>query len=485
MPTWRHERYAQPTLMNSDAMHSLTTSITRVMSALISLTLIIGVLAATEPAGALTPEEDELIELINQERSSRGMNPLTEYWDLTDDARVWSDQMAADGSPLHNPDLASITSNWHKLAENVGVGTGVAQIHRAFMNSSVHRANILDPSMDHIGVGVTHPSGEPLWVTVDFMDGNGEPLNVDPTAPDIEVERAAGRDRYATAADIASAMFPDADTVYIATGENFPDALASGPAAGHVSAPVLYVKKNSIPRATINELNRLKPESIIVTGGTAAISDAVYNQLKSYTESIARHSGSNRYATAAVISRNAFATRTETVYIATGETYPDALVAGPAAITDQAPLLLVKRNSLPSHTRNELNRLKPETIIIVGGTGNVSSGIQTQLASYATKVTRQAGSDRWSTGQTVSTMAFSPGSSDIVYVAYGNGWPDSVAGTAAAAQVPGPILLVRTYSIPSATRQELARLSPERIMIFGGTAVVANSVTTTLNTYIK
>jgi putative cell wall-binding protein len=471
--------------MKSDTMHILTTSITRVMSALISLTLLIGVLAATAPADALTPEEDEFIELINQERSSRGLNPLIEYWDLTDDARAWSDQLNADGSLSHNPDLASITSNWLGLAENVGVGAGVAQLHQAFMDSSQHRAHILDPLLDHIGVGVTHGSGELLWVTIDFMNSNGEPLTVDPTAPDIVVERAAGRDRYATAADISSTMFPNADTVYIATGENYPDALAAGPAAGHANAPVLYVKKNSIPRATINELNRLDPETIIVTGGTAVISDSVYNQLASYTESIARHSGSNRYATAAVISRNAFSTGTKTVYIATGETYPDALVAGPAAITDRAPLLLVKRNSLPLHTRNELNRLNPEAIIIVGGTGNISSGVQAQLASYATRVTRQAGSDRWSTGRTVSTRAFSPATSDIVYIAYGNGWPDSVAGTAAAAQVPGPILLVRTYSIPSATRQELARLSPERIMVFGGTAVVANSVTTTLNTYIK
>jgi putative cell wall-binding protein len=115
----------------------------------------------------------------------------------------------------------------------------------------------------------------------------------------------------------------------------------------------------------------------------------------------------------------------------------------------------------------------------------VTSGVQAQLASYATNVRRQAGSDRWPTGQTVRTVAFSPGTSNIVSIAFGNGWPDSVAGTAAAAQVPGPILLVQMYSIPSATRQELARLSHGRIMIFGGTAVVANSVTVTLNAYIR
>jgi putative cell wall-binding protein/uncharacterized protein YkwD len=471
--------------MNTDAMHNQTTSTTRVMSALISLILLIGLLAATTPADALTPEEDEFIELINQERSSRGLNPLTEYWDLTDDARVWSDQLNADGSLSHNPDLESITSNWRGLAENVGVGAGVAQLHRAFMNSSQHRANVLDPSLDHIGVGVTHGSGRPLWVTIDFMESNGAPLNVDPTAPAIDVERAAGRDRYATAADIASTMFPRADTVYVATGENFPDALTAGPAAGHENAPVLYVRKGSVPGATVKELIRLKPKKIIVTGGTAVISNNVFNELARYTTTIARHSGINRYATAAIISQNVFPTSTGVVYIADGETYPDALVAGPAAISDGAPLLLVKRSSVPSHTRNELSRLDPHTIIIVGGTNNVSLAVETELNRYANTVTRHAGSDRWATGRAVSGSAFSPTTSDIVYIAYGNGWPDSVAGTAAASQVPGPILLVRTYSLPAATREELARLNPERIMVFGGTAVVAESVLATLNAYLK
>jgi putative cell wall-binding protein len=466
-------------------MPTQTTITTRVESAAISLILLISLLAAPTPADALTPPEDDFIELINQERSARGSNPLIEYWDLTDDARAWSDHMDAAGSLSHNPDLNAITTHWRALAENVGVGDSVAQLHRAFMNSSGHRANILDPSLEYIGVGVTQKYGGRMWVTIDFMDSGGASLNIDPSAPTIEVERAAGRDRYATAVDISSTMFPHADAVYIATGENFPDALAAGPAAGHANAPVLYVRKNSIPAATINELNRLNPATIVVTGGTAVISDSVFDQLARFATTIRRDSGRDRYATAAVISHRAFPTSADIVYVATGETFPDALVAGPAAISDQAPLLLVRRDSVPSYTRNELARLGPRSIIIVGGTGNVSSGVEAQLANYAQSVTRQSGSDRWATGQTVSAKAFTPTTSDIVYIAYGNGWPDSVAGTAAASQVPGPILLVRTYSIPSATRQELVRLSPERIMIFGGTAVVANSVTTTLNTYIK
>ena len=455
------------------------------MFALTSLILLISILSAVAPASALTPEEDAFIELINQERAKVGLDPVTEYWDLTDDARAWSDTMLAQGFPSHNPNLANITTNWLGLAENVGVGASVSELHKAFMGSATHKANILGSSWDQVGVGVTHPAGGDVWVTIDFMDSGGAPLKVDPTAPAIEVERAAGKDRYATAADIAASMFPTADTVYIATGENFPDALAAGPAAGHEDAPVLYVKKNSVPKATIDELNRLDPQKIIVTGGTAVISSSVFNQLAGYATTVMRRSGANRYATAAAISQNAFPANTNVVYVAAGETYPDALVAGPAAISDQAPVLLVKQASVPSHTRNELTRLNPQTIVIVGGTSSVSSAVEAELGTYANTVTRKAGSDRWATGKIVSASAFSPSTSDIVYIAYGNGWPDSVAGTAAASQVPGPILLVKTYSIPSATRAELDRLNPERIMVFGGTAVVADSVLATLNPYLK
>ena len=450
-----------------------------------SLILLISMLMATTHATALSPEEDDFIEHINQERIEAGLNPITEYWDLTDDARAWSDQMHADGFISHNPDLGSATPTWTRIGENVGVGSSVSGLHESFMSSTGHKGNILNPLWDHLGVGVTHPSGGSLWVTIIFMDSGGAPLNDDPTAPAIDVERAAGKDRYATAGEISSAMFPQADTVYIATGENFPDALAAGPAAGHEDAPVLYVKKNSVPQATVDELKRLSPTEIIVTGGTAVISSSVFNELASYTTTIARHSGPNRYATAAAISLNAFAASTDVVYVAAGETFPDALVAGPAAISDHAPLLLVKQNAVPTHTRTELTRLNPESIIIVGGTSIVSPEVEADLGKYASTVTRQAGADRWATGKAVSASAFTPSSSDIAYIAYGKGWPDAVAGTAAAAQVPGPILLVRTYSIPGATRDELARLDPERIMVFGGTAVVADSVVTTLNDYIK
>jgi len=94
--------------------------------------------------------------------------------------------------------------------------------------------------------------------------------------------------------------------VYVATGENFPDALGAASAAAVNGGPVLLVQKNSIPAETKAELSRLSPDVIYVAGGTAVVSDAVFNELKAYAGSVVRVAGANRYSTAVEVSKSAF-----------------------------------------------------------------------------------------------------------------------------------------------------------------------------------
>ena len=94
--------------------------------------------------------------------------------------------------------------------------------------------------------------------------------------------------------------------VYVATGENFPDALGAASAAAVQAGPVLLVTKTSIPAETKAELTRLSPDVIYVAGGTAVVSDTVFNELKSYAGSVVRLAGANRYSTAAKVSESAF-----------------------------------------------------------------------------------------------------------------------------------------------------------------------------------
>ena len=97
------------------------------------------------------------------------------------------------------------------------------------------------------------------------------------------VDRAAGADRYSTAAAVSAGAFsPGVPVAYIAVGDNFPDALGAGAAAGALGGPVLLTQSNAIPTATRNELIRLQPQSIVVVGGTAVISPSVQVQLGAY-----------------------------------------------------------------------------------------------------------------------------------------------------------------------------------------------------------
>jgi hypothetical protein len=93
--------------------------------------------------------------------------------------------------------------------------------------------------------------------------------------------------------------------VYIVTGVNFPDALGVGPASALNRGPILMVTKTSIPNPTKNELSRLNPDRIVVVGGTAVISPSVESQLRAWAP-VTRIAGSNRYETAALVSRSAF-----------------------------------------------------------------------------------------------------------------------------------------------------------------------------------
>ena len=125
----------------------------------------------------------------------------------------------------------------------------------------------------------------------------GETASFSPFAIGIlDVDRLAGGDRAATAAAISAATFASgAPVAYVATGDDFADALSGGPAAAAEGGPVLLVNKDGIPADTATELARLDPGWIVVLGGAAAISDDVVEQLAAMTDgTVTRLAGADR-----------------------------------------------------------------------------------------------------------------------------------------------------------------------------------------------
>jgi putative cell wall-binding protein len=153
------------------------------------------------------------------------------------------------------------------------------------------------------------------------------------------VERIAGTDRYDTAALVATRAYPQAETVFLASGSNYADALSAGPAAAHVKAPVLLTAQGGLPARTSQALASMGAKNVVVIGGEAAVGASVVQQLEARGLSVRRVAGDNRYSTAVEVAR-AFFTAPEAGYIAAGNSFAAALGATAAAVKADVPLLL-------------------------------------------------------------------------------------------------------------------------------------------------
>lgn len=188
------------------------------------------------------------------------------------------------------------------------------------------------------------------------------------------VERIGGADRYATGRLIVSKAFTVSGTVIIATGRNFPDALAATGVASLQSAPVVLVDglANSLPTATMNLLSGLAAHTAIIAGSEVAVSAGIAQQLHNSGLAVQRYGGVDRYATAALMNQAFFATA-DVAFLATGENFPDALAGAALAGNIGAPLFITRRDCLPDATRTALDALSPTTTVVLGSTAAVSA----------------------------------------------------------------------------------------------------------------
>ncbi len=198
---------------------------------------------------------------------------------------------------------------------------------------------------------------------------------------DGDVDRLAGPDRFATSAAVSAAVFEPGVPVFVATGGNFPDALAGGAAAGIAGGPVLLAGDASgLPEPIAAEFARLAPDTVTILGGEQAVAGTVERQLAlSAGADVRRWAGDDRFATAAAVSAGQFPDGADTVFVATGAAFADALAGTPVAALRGAPVLLVTADDVPAATAAELDRLAPSNIVVLGGTAAVGADVAAAL----------------------------------------------------------------------------------------------------------
>lgn len=291
----------------------------------------------------------------------------------------------------------------------------------------------------------------------------------------LDVQRIAGNDRYATSVAVSQSSHPDgAPVAIVTTGTGFADALAGGPAASQLGGPVLLVSPTRVPAVVLDELRRLRPQRVLVLGGSSAVSDTVVGQLGAEGLAVTRVAGRSRYETAAAVSREVFGAGADVAYVATGTGYADALAGAAAAGVAKAPILLSAPTTLPAVTADELQRLRPQRIVILGGPAALSPAVESALSAHAPDVSRIAGADRYATAAAVAQQF--PGLPTRVFIATGQGFADALAGGPAAAAVGAPVLLVPPTCIPTPVEAQLSRLAHPPVTLLGGASVLTAAV---------
>lgn len=210
-------------------------------------------------------------------------------------------------------------------------------------------------------------------------------LNTQCQIKEENIKRIGGKDRYETDALIGNELgSPDNKTAIIATGENYPDALASASFSGFKRIPVLLVNKDSVPDKIKDVLKNLKITKTVIVGGNLVVGKEVEDWLNSNGYSPNRIFGDDRYGTAKALAEYGIlqGMKPLVVYIATGENFPDALSIGPLAASNKSPIILTGSNILRPQSKEWLNENKNNIFLIniAGGSAAVSDSVKEEIA---------------------------------------------------------------------------------------------------------
>jgi YVTN family beta-propeller protein len=378
------------------------------------------------------------------------------------------------------PSLSVIDGRTNKVVTTIKVGAilsgaGVdASSHTVFAaNGADETVTVIDGATRSvtgtIQVGAPQyrvavdPSTHSVWTTS---------LGTTITALNPIVTRFAGPNRFATAASIAANGYADdqADAVVLARADNFPDALVGAPLAAAKSAPLLFTCGTALPAVTETEIRRvLAPgKAVYLLGGPSAIPDQIVMQLMTLGYSPIRIAGDDRFATAIAVA-DALGDP-NTIFLASGSDFADALTAGPAATKAHGAVLLTGPGVMDPETASYLSA-HSTTVLAIGGPAAAADPTAVPIF----------GADRFATGVAVAQQFFA--AATRAGIASGGTFPDALAASAYLATTGSPLLLSQPTGLSTAVASYLGATDTTITSadIFGGSTAVSALVQTAVS----
>lgn len=424
--------------------------------------------------------------------------------------------------------LSPVIGNPMAVTADVSGTTGAAGEQIDFGDNSGHYPLYASsPTMTHY---YSKPGTYTVTMWADASDGLSASVTQQFTAtepsppPDTTpvVHRIAGIDRYATAIAASQARwgtvnsvdgvaYDQAQAVVLARGDQFPDALAGVPLASYKRGPLLLTDPRSLDSATLGEIRRVIPgdhtHTVYILGGPNAISPSIQTKLESLGYNVVRYGGADRFATALQIAHIGLQDPAH-VILATGDTFADALAAGPyasnsAEVVDGKPAAILLSGMSDGNERftdagtaayisARINAnggvnscVNPNATMAVGGPAlqaflalpAAHNGNRTKFACIDGIV----GADRYATSSQLAAQW--GGFEEHPGIATGTDFPDALSGGAYAASMGQPLLLTDPAALSASAANGLSMMTynhentrPRSVIIFGGAGAVSDRV---------
>jgi hypothetical protein len=289
----------------------------------------------------------------------------------------------------------------------------------------------------------------------------------------VGVTRYFGADRLETAIAVSQELYPvagSASAVVLARADDFADALAGTPLAVAVNGPTLLTPTGALDHRTRAELGRVLPTggTVHVLGGPTAVGEAVTDDLLDHGYAVERLAGTDRYDTAVMIAEALGAP--DTVLIARGEAFPDAVAAGAAAAAADGAVLLTTDDASHPATDAYLARHNPTVRVAVGG----------PAARAYPGAEAVVGTHRWETARLVAERFFDRPTA--IGIARSDAFPDALTGGVMAGNRGAPLLLTEPTRLSAdAVAYLCGNVGTTTLVdVFGGRGAISSAVLATV-----
>ncbi|MDU5117959.1 MAG: cell wall-binding repeat-containing protein [Clostridium botulinum] len=261
-----------------------------------------------------------------------------------------------------------------------------------------------------------------------------------------DVNKVPGKDRYETAANVATANWKEgAENVIIASGEGYADSLSASVLAKKLNAPIILTKSGELHKSAKETLKTLKAKNFYVIGGNASVSQSIRDDLKKEGYALTELGGKNRFETNLAIANylvEEHNVKADEILVVNGKDgFSDALSAAPVAAAKGQILLIVGKDPSTADLASKFIQKHNSKVTAIGTEGVIPKAVYDKLGAKE-RVT--GGANRFETN--LNIMKYFKLNTDKLYVANatGDGYADALVASALAGRTASQLILTHT-----------------------------------------